>query len=82
MVFGHDLRYYPAQPFHTLLHPQSTFKYMTMMRQPLAWVNSLFFHFHPKVMGGLNASEAIVPFVQSHIDSCPSMLEAEQRSGR
>jgi len=71
IIMGHLVNFRTLQP----VKPGRSLRYLTMVRSPLAWVVSLYLHFHSKIEHhDLNAE--VVAFVQGLFTNCKGLARA------
>lgn len=80
IIMGHMLTYRdPGQGlFHDRLPVNATYRYIAMLREPYAWVQSLYFHFHDgrgrESAVSTNAASDMRAFVTDHLTRCSCLL--------
>ena len=68
VIMGHSVNFHMLQPVAS----GHSVRYVTMVRSPLAWVLSLFLHFHPSVKTQLD--EKVVAFFQGLFTKCKGLV--------
>ena len=75
VIMGHSVNFHWFQPVAS----GHSVRYVTMVRSPLAWVLSLFLHFHPSVQTQLD--EKVVAFSQELFTECEGLVRNSNRTG-
>eukprot|EP00966_Prymnesium_polylepis_P076506 1773576-Prymnesium_polylepis.1 len=68
IIMGHAVNFHMLQP----TAPGRTLRYTTMLRSPLSWVLSLYFHFHQTRDESINTK--LLTWVQGLFTTCPGLM--------